>query len=70
VNNLAYESGVKFTAQDFIDLKARVKAEMTRRKGTGTLATYAGTSYDYSVTPASGDKILEEHIDKLITPMK
>ena len=66
---MAYESGVKIAATDFVNLKARVKAEMNRRKGTGSLTSYAGTSYDYTTTPASGGKILEEHIDKLIVPL-
>ena len=66
---MAYESNVKFTAQDFINLKARVKAEMTRRKGTGSLTSYAGTSYDYTTAPVAGGNILEEYIDKLITPL-
>ena len=66
---MAYDSGTKFTAQDFIDLKARVKAEMKRRKGTTSLTAYAGTTYDYTTTPAQDSKILEEHIDKLTVPM-
>ena len=43
---------------------------MNRRKGTGSLTTYAGTTYDYSTTPAQGGKILEEHINKIIAPLK
>ena len=42
---------------------------MNRRKGTGSLTSYAGTSYDYTTTPAAGGKILEEHIDKLVVPL-
>lgn len=66
---MAYESGVKITAADFVNLKKRVKDEMNRRKGTGSLTSYAGTSYDYTTTPAVGGQILEEHIDKLIVPL-
>lgn len=56
-------------ASDFVSLKARVKAEMNRRCYSGSLTSYAGTSYDYSVTPASNGKILPEHLNKLTTPV-
>lgn len=54
-------TGSKITASDLNNLKARVKAEMQRRKYTGSLTGYAGTSYDYSSTPAQGVKIAAEH---------
>ena len=56
-------------ASDFVSLKARVKAEMNRRCRSGSLTSYAGTSYDYSVTPVSNGKILPEHLNKLTTPV-
>lgn len=56
-------------AQEMIDLKARVKAEMQRRKGNGSLVTYAGTDYDYTVDPASGGQMLTEHVNKIVVPM-
>lgn len=56
-------------ASDFVSLKARVKAEMNRRCRSGSLTSYAGTNYDYSVTPASNVKILPEHLNKLTTPV-
>ena len=56
-------------ASDFVSLKARVKAEMNRRCYSGSLTSYAGTNYDYSVTPASNEKILPEHLNKLTTPV-
>ena len=56
-------------ASDFVSLKARVKAEMNRRCRSGSMTSYAGTSYDYSVTPASNGKILPEHLNKLTTPV-
>ena len=56
-------------ASDFVSLKARVKAEMNRRCRSGSLTSYAGTNYDYSVTPASNEKILPEHLNKLTTPV-
>ena len=56
-------------ASDFVSLKARVKAEMQRRSYYGSLASYAGTAYDYTEVPA-GDKVIKtEHINKLVTPM-
>lgn len=52
-------------ASDFVNLKARVKAEMARRNGYNSLATYAGTTYDYTVAPVAQGPIKEEHYDKI-----
>lgn len=51
------------TASDINALKDRVKAEMKRRKYTGSLTTYASATYDYnsSTAPATGRSILAEH---------
>lgn len=74
---MAY-SGSKITASQFTEMKALVKAEMTRRgktEGTaqnnskGTMSAYAGSSYDYSTVPAAGGKVLLEHITKLSQPI-
>ena len=56
-------------AQEMIDLKSRVKAEMQRRKGNGSLVAYAGTDYDYTVDPAAGVQMLTEHVNKIVVPM-
>ena len=56
-------------ASDFVSLKARVKAEMNRRCRVGSLTAYAGTNYDYTVTPATGGVIKSEHLQKLTTPV-
>ena len=56
-------------AQEMIDLKARVKAEMQRRNGNGSLVAYAGTDYDYTVDPAAGGQMLTEHVNKIVVPM-
>ena len=56
-------------AQEMIDLKSRVKAEMQRRKGNGSLVAYAGTDYDYTVDPAAGGQMLTEHVNKIVVPM-
>lgn len=42
---------------------------MLRRCHTGSLENYGGTSYDFTTTPTQNNKILVEHINKLITPM-
>lgn len=63
-------NGINYTAQEFIDLKARVKAEMQRRRGVGSLAAYAGSEYDFTVTPTSGGPTLTEHGYKIWFPME
>lgn len=63
------------SAERFNELKARVKAECTRRAYAGaatgsiSVADYAGTDYDYTVEPASGTTIRQEHRDKIATPL-
>lgn len=56
-------------AQEMVDLKARVKAEMQRRCRNGTLVAYAGTDYDYTVIPETGGQMLVEHVNKIVVPM-
>ena len=51
------------------DLKARVKAECTRRSQTGSVAAYAGTDYDYTTVPATGVLIAAEHYNKIAIPL-
>ena len=57
------------TASDFISLKARIKAECERRSYNGSVASYATSAYDYTVTPTSGAVPLPEHFNKIIVPM-
>ena len=57
------------TATDIKALKAKVKKEMLRRNGKGSLAAYGGSAYDYTVVPAAGGKMLIEHANKIIVPM-
>ena len=66
---MALSQGDKISAQDFIDLKARIKAEMNRRNLTDSMTSYAGEAYDYSIQPVSGGKILVEHINKIVEPL-
>lgn len=39
-------------AERFTSLKAMVKAEVLRRNRSGSVASYGGAAYDYSVQPA------------------
>ena len=50
-------------------LKARVKAECQRRSQTNSVATYGGTSYDYTTVPATGVLVTKEHRDKNAVPL-
>jgi len=47
------------------DLKARVKAECTRR----SLSSYTGADYEYTTAPTSGGLISQEHRTKIATPL-
>ena len=66
---MALTSGNAILASELVAIKARVKAEMLRRNQVGSLTAYGGSSYDYTVTPTAGGKILPEHWNKIITPM-
>lgn len=66
---MALQSGDVISASDFINLKARVKAECARRKYNGSVASYANSSYDYTTVPSSNSAPLPEHFNKIITPM-
>ena len=65
----------KVSAQRYNNLKAEVKAECARRSnvsttsGSTSVASYAGTAYDYTTTPASGVVIKEEHYTKNKVPL-
>ena len=63
-----YEGNV-ILASDFIAIKARVKAECARRKYNGSVASYADSSYDYTVEPSDGNVPLPEHFNKIIVPL-
>ena len=59
----------EISALDFLLLKERVKNECARRKYNGSVASYASSTYDYSVQPVSGSLPLPEHFNKIIVPM-
>lgn len=52
------------------NLKARVKAEMLRRNKNGSVTSYGGAAYDYSVVPAKDGYVVSEHFEKLVTPLR
>ena len=58
----------KVSADRFNELKARVKAECQRRAYSGSVSSYGGTAYDYSVVPAAGVIVKEEHREKNSNP--
>ena len=49
------------TAEQVKQLKAKIKAEMLRRNGNGSLASYGSVTYDFTVQPTKGSGILTEH---------
>lgn len=53
----------------FINLKSKVKAECNRRNSKGSVASYAGSQYDFTIVPASENRIREEHYEKNAIPM-
>lgn len=66
---MALTTGNQYLASEFNALKARVKAEMQRRQYNGSLTAYGDTPYDYTVTPAAGNTVLIEHMNKLVQPL-
>lgn len=61
--------GTTITPDRFNELKKKIKAECLRRKYTGSVSSYGGTSYDYTTQPNNGKVISKEHITKLVEPM-
>lgn len=57
------------SAEEIIQLKARVKAELLRRNGYNNISSYGGTAYDYQVQPGAGNPLRYEHISKIIEPL-
>lgn len=56
-------------SSDFINLKARVKAECERRHYNGSVAQYADARYDYTIQPTPSSIPLPEHLNKIIIPL-
>lgn len=51
------------------NLKLRVRAECARRNESGSVASYSGVAYDYTLAPALGIIAKSEHRDKLVIPL-
>lgn len=71
---MATNKGELISASDFTTLKKLVKSEITRRSNSasvGSMSSYNGASYDYTITPAQGKdiKINLEHIQKITKPL-
>ena len=49
------------TANEIKELKTRIKSEMSRRSYYGSLSEFAGSNYDFTIEPATGETILAEH---------
>lgn len=64
-----FDKGAKITATDITALKASVKAEMLRRNLTGSLAEFGSATYDFTVQPTAGNKVLGEHYSKIREPI-
>lgn len=54
------------TAEKVIELKAKIKAEMLRRDGHGSLASYGDSNYDFITNPVIGELIKAEHGQKTV----
>lgn len=54
------------TTEQVKQLKAKIKAEMLRRDGNGSLASYGSSSYDFSATPTAGSSVKAEYGEKTI----
>jgi len=63
------KQGEQYSAEDFIALKNKVKAEMLRRCYVGDLSSYGGSDYDFAVQPQAGGQIMAEQANKIIEPM-
>lgn len=60
------------TAEEFNRVKAKVKAEMSRRNATehnASMAGYAGSEWDFSDPPGDGTPVSDEHVQKILDPL-
>lgn len=61
------------TAEKLVEIRAKVKKEMSRRNCTdhgekASLAKYSN-GYDYDIPPVTGGDITDEHIQKIVDPL-
>ena len=57
------------TVPQIAELKRLVKAEMARRSGNGSLTSFAGADWEFTIQPESGGRVLAEHGKKVINPL-
>lgn len=73
--NISFFSGTMEIRSNLIspnrikELKSRAKAECARRNSTGSVSSYAGTAYDFSLIPAAGVVVKKEHYEKTAVPL-
>ena len=58
------------TPSQLTNIKSRIKAEMTRRNGYGSLASYGTSSYDFNEAPTQGKVVKAEHGEKTINLLR
>lgn len=65
--------GEFITAAEFLNLKAALQTEVQRRsnsRSVGSMATYAGSAYQYTEPPNKGTvEFKSEHIEKITSPL-
>lgn len=54
------------TAETVNQIKAKIKAELLRRNGHGSVASYADVSYDFLTIPATDNWVLTEQGQKTV----
>ena len=54
------------TAAQVVELKEKLKAELARRNGNGSVAEFASEEYDFTEVPKEGQPITEEQGKKII----
>lgn len=68
--NVETKTKIESKAGEYISLKSRIKSEVLRRQYVGSVSSYGGVSYDYSVVPKVGDFVKAEHYNKLNEPLR
>lgn len=63
---MSWLKGDKVTAEDFVTLKEKVKAELARRQWTGSVKEYAT---DYTDIPQQKGKIKKSHITEIVNTL-
>lgn len=59
----------EISSERIAELKARVKAECLRRCHIDSVESYGGEKYDFSRDPEKDNVAIEEHAEKILTPL-